>query len=138
MTNHLNGGHFQYLQKRGVSFGGTKVCRTSYYAATGLLDKSSPAVLAVLHSIQIEFGREVLTHGYAKLAAIGRVLTSEVAKYDTTTTTLFLYVLQALLFKLRYGMFKPVDVTRDSLYSCLLYTSPSPRDGLLSRMPSSA
>ena len=26
----------------------------------------------------------------------------------------------------------------DSAYSCLLYTSPSPRDGLLSRMPSSA
>ena len=25
-----------------------------------------------------------------------------------------------------------------SSYSCLLYTSPSPRDGLLSRMPSSA
>ena len=25
-----------------------------------------------------------------------------------------------------------------STYSCLLYTSPSPRDGLLSRMPSSA
>eukprot|EP01016_Furgasonia_blochmanni_P023457 TRINITY_DN2531_c0_g2_i5.p4 TRINITY_DN2531_c0_g2~~TRINITY_DN2531_c0_g2_i5.p4 ORF type:complete len:106 (+),score=3.41 TRINITY_DN2531_c0_g2_i5:2533-2850(+) len=24
------------------------------------------------------------------------------------------------------------------MYSCLLYTSPSPRDGLLSRMPSSA
>ena len=26
----------------------------------------------------------------------------------------------------------------DTLYGCLLYTSPSPRDGLLSRMPSSA
>ena len=26
----------------------------------------------------------------------------------------------------------------DNAYSCLLYTSPSPRDGLLSRMPSSA
>ena len=26
----------------------------------------------------------------------------------------------------------------DYNYSCLLYTSPSPRDGLLSRMPSSA
>ena len=25
-----------------------------------------------------------------------------------------------------------------SVYTCLLYTSPSPRDGLLSRMPSSA
>ena len=29
----------------------------------------------------------------------------------------------------------PGDVLR---YACLLYTSPSPRDGLLSRMPSSA
>ena len=28
----------------------------------------------------------------------------------------------------------PVDV----MWDCLLYTSPSPRDGLLSRMPSSA
>ena len=26
----------------------------------------------------------------------------------------------------------------DRYYTCLLYTSPSPRDGLLSRMPSSA
>ena len=26
----------------------------------------------------------------------------------------------------------------ENLYTCLLYTSPSPRDGLLSRMPSSA
>ena len=26
----------------------------------------------------------------------------------------------------------------ESLWRCLLYTSPSPRDGLLSRMPSSA
>ena len=26
----------------------------------------------------------------------------------------------------------------DRIYICLLYTSPSPRDGLLSRMPSSA
>ena len=29
-------------------------------------------------------------------------------------------------------------VTDDSYMTCLLYTSPSPRDGLLSRMPSSA
>ena len=28
--------------------------------------------------------------------------------------------------------------TNDQSFSCLLYTSPSPRDGLLSRMPSSA
>ena len=30
------------------------------------------------------------------------------------------------------------NITEDMLRSCLLYTSPSPRDGLLSRMPSSA
>ena len=29
-------------------------------------------------------------------------------------------------------------ITADMIYTCLLYTSPSPRDGLLSRMPSSA
>ena len=34
----------------------------------------------------------------------------------------------------------PIDplVSNDAVESCLLYTSPSPRDGLLSRMPSSA
>ena len=36
---------------------------------------------------------------------------------------------------LRFG----VDVTRQRLHrTCLLYTSPSPRDATLSRMPSSA
>ena len=30
------------------------------------------------------------------------------------------------------------NITKSQPYSCLLYTSPSPRDGLLSRMPSSA
>ena len=34
---------------------------------------------------------------------------------------------------------KAIDVASDKLLNtCLLYTSPSPRDGLLSRMPSSA
>ena len=30
------------------------------------------------------------------------------------------------------------DLNKNDLNACLLYTSPSPRDGLLSRMPSSA
>ena len=29
-------------------------------------------------------------------------------------------------------------IVKDNINTCLLYTSPSPRDGLLSRMPSSA
>ena len=33
----------------------------------------------------------------------------------------------------------PVSIVEfEEMYDCLLYTSPSPRDGLLSRMPSSA
>ena len=31
-----------------------------------------------------------------------------------------------------------LDITQEGYNNCLLYTSPSPRDGLLSRMPSSA
>ena len=37
----------------------------------------------------------------------------------------------------RMGRVKTKNV-RSDVVSCLLYTSPSPRDGLLSRMPSSA
>ena len=33
---------------------------------------------------------------------------------------------------------KTLREAKSSIYGCLLYTSPSPRDGLLSRMPSSA
>ena len=32
----------------------------------------------------------------------------------------------------------PITATSNACVRCLLYTSPSPRDGLLSRMPSSA
>ena len=37
---------------------------------------------------------------------------------------------------MKLGQRKAMDV--ESVSTCLLYTSPSPRDGLLSRMPSSA
>ena len=32
----------------------------------------------------------------------------------------------------------PANIKLAAIHACLLYTSPSPRDGLLSRMPSSA
>ena len=38
----------------------------------------------------------------------------------------------------RGGCGKEIVIKHSNEYSCLLYTSPSPRDGLLSRMPSSA
>ena len=38
----------------------------------------------------------------------------------------------------KFKTLKPGDNPPAAFYGCLLYTSPSPRDGLLSRMPSSA
>ena len=37
-----------------------------------------------------------------------------------------------------HGKWQHLTVHKDLVEDCLLYTSPSPRDGLLSRMPSSA
>ena len=39
---------------------------------------------------------------------------------------------------IRHDVVDPFKFEVDRIYNCLLYTSPSPRDGLLSRMPSSA
>ena len=40
--------------------------------------------------------------------------------------------------QIRFGLVHTDTSYTDGYYTCLLYTSPSPRDGLLSRMPSSA
>ena len=37
-----------------------------------------------------------------------------------------------------YCLFSDGELQEGNVWDCLLYTSPSPRDGLLSRMPSSA
>ena len=43
---------------------------------------------------------------------------------------------EAMLRQFAHGQLD--EATEDKIVACLLYTSPSPRDGLLSRMPSSA
>ena len=52
-----------------------------------------------------------------------------------------LYALAALAFVMVYKATRVVNIAIGEILmvgACLLYTSPSPRDGLLSRMPSSA
>ena len=75
------------------------------------------------------------------------------AHLGITTRTLYRFVDEGSLPAYKMGRvfrLKQADVdafiehsriepgTLEHLYPCLLYTSPSPRDGLLSRMPSSA
>ena len=43
-----------------------------------------------------------------------------------------------LLFSAMTHNMQPLHLDAEAAKACLLYTSPSPRDGLLSRMPSSA
>ena len=52
----------------------------------------------------------------------------------------FLYSLADTLSRKRFGKTREIDdkTVYIETYNCLLYTSPSPRDGLLARMPSSA
>ena len=45
---------------------------------------------------------------------------------------------RAMLSDLEYEVMRNEGTERAGTSPCLLYTSPSPRDGLLSRMPSSA
>ena len=65
----------------------------------------------------------------------------EVVVIDENKVDLKLSDGSKLRFNLESDIFKMKNLSNDGytgLRFCLLYTSPSPRDGLLSRMPSSA
>ena len=60
---------------------------------------------------------------------------------STVGSTTEIYDYLKLLFARIGRTYSPIsnqEVKKDQVSDCLLYTSPSPRDGLLSRMPSSA
>ena len=58
--------------------------------------------------------------------------------HATIETNNFLMIVLILLVLLVGGLVEIVPLFFQKSTTCLLYTSPSPRDGLLSRMPSSA
>ena len=57
---------------------------------------------------------------------------------DATTTSICGYCSTGCRLKISLKDGKPVNLTPNVEYPCLLYTSPSPRDQRGSRMPSSA
>ena len=85
------------------------------------------------------------TYGVADvLEATLRSNRTQTTQADSSLTKISRATYSALSSKLSKGtpaqffVQRFVDKTTITVYPCLLYTSPSPRDGLLSRMPSSA
>ena len=60
----------------------------------------------------------------------------EILRYNNKSTNAYISP-HLIRFNERFEL-NDKQITNDDLFNCLLYTSPSPRDGLLSRMPSSA
>ena len=73
--------------------------------------------------------REVISRIVDYIASNGACTIKEIREDDAT---------QAAQMIRAFGNMQKANEALQSLYTCLLYTSPSPRDGLLSRMPSSA
>ena len=63
---------------------------------------------------------------------------AEIAAQEEADEAAFAEQRQATAVPTDLNKLTPYRATPRSTESCLLYTSPSPRDGLLSRMPSSA
>ena len=59
-------------------------------------------------------------------------------QYDFLYDNQFAELKETEMIQGRLGNLAQIEPYIGKYYSCLLYTSPSPRDGLLSRMPSSA
>ena len=74
-------------------------------------------------------GHSKTLYGIVKLNVLNAVPEGSTVDYESLQA-------QKLVSKSKYTLKKVVGGPEE--YTCLLYTSPSPRDGLLSRMPSSA
>ena len=71
-------------------------------------------------------------------ALLALKLSVVVVSVFTLLSALFKLFFGFLTVVLKPGIFKAIFIPQLLAFACLLYTSPSPRDGLLSRMPSSA
>ena len=103
--------------------------QTTYVEAEGL--KSADTVLGRVKALKASLGSLPVT-ALEKPADISRFKAEYRQGRNVATVNPALGVLRAAI---NWGRFQDPPLLDDA---CLLYTSPSPRDGLLSRMPSSA
>ena len=88
------------------------------------------AVIGPAHALKGEVRLEIRTSDPQGRLAVGNILPTRPAANGPLTV-------ERLRYDGRYYFAKFVEVN-DRTRACLLYTSPSPRDGATSRMPSSA
>ena len=109
------------------------------YTPATLLIGAAPKIAA------FAFVMRLLAHGLGGLAADWSVMLAILAAASLAVGNLLAIAQTNLKRMLAYSTISHMGFLllgilsgSDNGYSCLLYTSPSPRDGLLSRMPSSA
>ena len=76
---------------------------------------------------------KVLGGSRKRVAGLGDVIVCSVRSVIPGSDIKKKSIVRAVIVRVKKSTRRP-----DGSYICLLYTSPSPRDGLLSRMPSSA
>ena len=97
---------------------------------TSMLQQLTIVTIAVMAIVQLLVGREWLQSALALLAMFGGLATVWGISMAVSTFGNFTLIT---------ALCSPSSIIGTGLLpDCLLYTSPSPRDGLLSRMPSSA
>ena len=81
-------------------------------------------------------GRGKLFSGYLRVASRCGACGLDLEPHDSADgpAVFVMFIVGAIVVALAFWL----EFTHAPPYCCLLYTSPSPRDGLLSRMPSSA
>jgi hypothetical protein len=106
------------LNDTGITCNGARMNRSMVATITMFRDCISKQSVAVMHTIALRHGREVLSGGYTKIACIGQ-LCSEIAKaVGEQPADLVLYVLECLEYSLGIGTWKPQDLTVAQLDRC--------------------
>ena len=105
------------------------------------VNSCSSAIMLALMAVGVDPGDQVITNGFTFTAlpsTIMRLGAEPVLVEATKSWTMDLDDLEKKIAAFPDAKVLLLSHMRGKVCDCLLYTSPSPRDGLLSRMPSSA
>ena len=120
---------------------GIALCSGSAAAINQVIDRKADAAMTRTDQRPLPQGELSALHASSFALVIGVVGALILFLYINTLTmilTLASLIGYAFIYTVYLKRATPQNIVIGGLAGCLLYTSPSPRDGLLSRMPSSA